>query len=495
MPCGTPLADALRDAACRWPDRLAVVDGDRRISFADLDAEASRVAWMLRAFDVRDGERVAMVLPTSWLFPVVMFGILRAGAICVPMNPLATRTEVELQATDADVVLAIVHDEALLARVGAGQDHKDAGALVLHVGDLGAVPWAGHAADYLEGATDPHKTAVILYTSGSTGLPKGVPLTLANLAAASEAHRDPLQLNQDEPDVLLAAVPLAHVFGLSSVLLPWLLCGGTLVTMRRFDAIEAVDRMRRESVTYLAAVPTMLSRLLDVDAQLGLRVVLAGGAVLPDEMLEPLRSRLGGRVIRGYGMTEASGPVCLNAEPGAPTASVGRTVRGVEARIVDSDDINVAPGSVGSGEIQIRGATLFRGYWRRPETEDIDAASGSDWFRTGDLGRLDDDGYLYLTGRLKDVIIRGGYKIHPVEVERVLMMHPAVRSAAVVGREHPSLGQEVHAFVVTDPDTPVQNLVDFARQRLAAYKVPRKIMALDELPRNGLGKVLKDELP
>jgi long-chain acyl-CoA synthetase len=342
-------------------------------------------------------------------------------------------------------------------------------------------------------------TAVILHTSGTTGKPKGAMLTHDGLGRNAEVcTRSVIEIGPD--DVVMGCLPLFHVFGLTVGLGCAVLAGATLTLTPRFDPREVLEVIEREGVTVFAGVPTMYSSLLSVaseaapEATRSLRVCVSGGAALPVQVLFDFESAFGCVILEGYGLSESSPAASFN-HPHRPrkVGSVGTPIEGVQMRVVDLKGAEVARGQ--AGEIQIRGHNVMKGYWNLPEATEA-TITPDGWLNTGDVGRVDEDGYFYIVDRTKDLIIRGGYNVYPREIEEVLYEHPAVAEAAVIGIPHDSLGEEVGAAVslkkgaILDPD----ELRDYVKARVAAYKYPRRIWVVDELPKGATGKVQKRDI-
>ena len=338
---------------------------------------------------------------------------------------------------------------------------------------------------------------MILYTSGTTGVPKGAELTHANLLRNAEVTAATL-LAAGPGDVVMGCLPLFHSFGLTCGLNAAVLGGACLALLPRFDPGEALEIISREKVTIFEGVPTMYAALLhhpdrgqaDVSS---LRVCVSGGAALPLEILRGFEDAFGCPILEGYGLSETS-PVASFNHPGRPRkpGSIGTPVAGVQMRVVDDAGAEVPQGEV--GEVAIRGHNVMKGYWRDPDA--TAAAIPDGWFRTGDLARVDEDGYFYIVNRKKEMIIRGGYNVYPREIEEALYEHPGVAGAAVVGIPHESLGEEVGAAVALKPGasaTP-EELREFVRERVAAYKYPRQIWLVDQLPKGPTGKILRREV-
>jgi long-chain acyl-CoA synthetase len=339
-------------------------------------------------------------------------------------------------------------------------------------------------------------TAVILYTSGTTGHPKGAELTHGNLTRNAEVMiTDLLRLTAD--DVIFGGLPLFHAFGQTCTLNAAVARGASVSLLPRFDPGQALQVMAGHGVTIFMGVPTMYVALLHADKGgydgSGLRLCLSGGAAMPVEVMRSFEDAFGCLVLEGYGLSETS-PVASFTHPDRERkpGSIGTPIRGVEMRAVDGQGGEVPLGEV--GEITIRGHNVMKGYWRRQE--ETAAAIPDGWFRTGDMGRVDDDGYFFIVDRKKELIIRGGYNIYPREIEEVLYEHPAVAEAAVIGVPHPALGEEVAAAVVLKPgaSATAPELRDYVKAQVAAYKYPRRIWIADTLPKGPTGKILKREI-
>jgi long-chain acyl-CoA synthetase len=337
--------------------------------------------------------------------------------------------------------------------------------------------------------------ALVLYTSGSTGRPKGALLSHVAVEFAQRSWAGPVMGLTDD-DVVLAALPLSHSFGLNGALLAPLLAGAAIRLVERFVAEDVAPLLAGERVTVLPAVATMFRRLLDVPQFSGgkaLRLAVSGAAPCPWELAQEWRARTGVRIVRGYGMTELFRPLSYRAaDPTDLPEAVGRAVPGVEARVVNDDGATLAAGEV--GELWIRSPAAMDGYLEAPA--ETHAVLSDGWFRTGDLASIDADGWVRIAGRKRERILRGGHSVFPREVEAVLLAHPDVIEAAVVGVPHAELGEEVAGFVVIREGSRAgaDELIAFCRERLAGYKYPRRITLLAALPRSATGKVLKAKL-
>jgi long-chain acyl-CoA synthetase len=508
------LAAVLEDSAREVPGRDCVVGGATRLTYAELDAAASRVAGALVARGIRAGDRVALSCPNLPWFPVVYYGILKAGAVVVPLNILLTEREIAYHLADSAAKAFFCFEGTPdLPMAAAGRAAFKATAscatFVLLTAGPPASPGLETLAEFTDGqlATFPSvptaetDAAVILYTSGTTGSPKGAELTHSNMVHNALLANRLFGLHPH--DVHLAALPLFHSFGQTVQMNAGFASRATVVLMPRFDAAGALSLMQRERVTFFAGVPTMYHALLNCDNadefDIGaiaarIRIAVSGGAALPVEVLKRFEQRFGVPILEGYGLSETSPIATFNRvdRPRRP-GSIGLPAWGVEVKIVRADGSAAGPGE--AGEIAIRGHNVMKGYFGRPQAT-AEAIDTGGWFRTGDIGRRDGDGYLYVVDRKKDLIIRGGFNVYPRELEEVLMTHPAVSLAAVVGVPHASHGEEVKAYVVPAAGATISEaeLVAWCRQNMAAYKYPRIIEFRDRLPMTATGKILKREL-
>ncbi|WP_353946648.1 long-chain fatty acid--CoA ligase [Streptomyces sp. HUAS MG91] len=486
----TDLFTLLARSARSHPDRTAVREGDTALTYARLDDLTARFAARLRARGLRVGDRVAVALPNVVHFPVVYYGTLRAGGVVVPMNPLLKADEMAFVLRDCGARI-VVSAPGCAAEAASAADRAEAVCLVADPEEFDALL---RATAPLEGAVESagDDTAVILYTSGTTGTPKGAELTHRNLVTnALTTARTLLRAGPD--DVLFGGLPLFHAFGQTCALNAAVASGACLTLLSRFDAAQALETLRRDAVTVFLGVPTMYTALLraGVPGVLPhLRLAVSGGASLPVELLHSTERELGVTVLEGYGLSETSPVACFNP-PDRPrrAGSIGHPVRGVELRLVGEDGRDVGPGEV--GELAVRGENVMKGYWNRPDATRLAFRDG--WFHTGDLARVDEDGYYFVVDRTKDVVIRGGYNVYPREIEEVLYRHPDVSEAAVVGVPDPTHGEEVAAVVVLRPGatTTADTLRSHVKERVAAYKYPRIVRLVDALPKGATGKILK----
>jgi len=488
------LARLLTDTAAEHGERTAVKLDDIDLDYRTLDEGAARVAGLLSARGVGAGDPVAIMLPNVPYFPVVYYGVLRAGGVVVPMNPLLRGREVAFHLQDSGAKLIFAWSDMAQPAEEGGQE---AGAEVVAI--------ARGEFETLLGEHEPRRevvdradedTAVILYTSGTTGTPKGAELTHANLKHNVEVSTGLFDMSSD--DVVFGGLPFFHSFGQTCALNATISRGGTLTLLPRVEPGKAFEIIQRDRVTILEGVPTMYSALLNHPAgdqadTTSLRVCVSGGSPLPGEVLRGFEDKFGAAILEGYGLSETS-PVASFNHPDRErkVGSIGTPIEGVQMKVVDDEGNDVPQGEV--GEIVIKGHNVMRGYWGR---EDATAEVMKDgWFHTGDMAQVDEDGYFFIVDRKKDLIIRGGYNVYPREVEEVLYTHPAVAEAAVVGVPHDDLGEEIGAAITlkegesVDEDT----LRDFIKEEVAAYKYPRLIWFVDELPKGPTGKILKREI-
>ena len=476
------LAHLLADAASGDGEQVALLHDGARIDYAALEASAARFAGLLRSYGIVPGDRVALLLPNEPDYVGAYYGALKLGAIVVPLNPMLKRGEIETRLDDAGAAVLLL---------APGREQELAG-LAAKLVDPAEALGADAVGEIVE--REPDETAVILYTSGTSGQAKGAELTHHGLVGKAQFLAGPL-LQITPGDVFLGSAPLSHVLGQSGVMNAAIAAHAPIALMARFDAAKALELMRDEGANVILGVPTMCIALLreaeSLQAVPPLRVAHIGGAALAPETLTAFRDRFGCEVIEGYGMTEIAGTVtAFRFGDAIKPASVGGPADDVELRVVSTAGAVVATGEV--GEVLIRGDALMSRYWRNPEAtrEAIDADG---WFATEDLGYLDSDGCLFLVDRKKDVILRGGYTVYPREVEDVLHEHPAVHEVAVVGVPDETLGEEVVALVVPKPDADCdpEAIKEFVRERVAGYKYPRLVLVVRALPKGPSGKILK----
>ncbi|MBV9381323.1 MAG: long-chain fatty acid--CoA ligase [Streptosporangiaceae bacterium] len=491
----TNLAEIVREAQAAHGGRAAIRQGDRVLTYDDLARAVGQIASFLRDEGITPGDRVAVMLPNVPAFPVTFYGALAAGAVVVPMNPLLKEREVAHYLADSGAELIFAWETAADE---AAKGAADTGARVVQVTEPDAAPLiAGREPITRWAEKEDGDDAVILYTSGTTGRPKGAQLSHGGLRRNAEVTARSL-ITIGPADVIMGCLPLFHCFGLTCGLNAAVLTGASLDLLPRFDPGAALEMIGRDRVTVFEGVPTMYAAMLHHPAReaadtSSLRVCVSGGAAMPAEVLRGFEEAFRCVILEGYGLSETS-PVASFNHPDAERkpGSIGTPIEGVEMRVVDADGNDVPPGEI--GEIAIRGHNVMKGYWRKPEA--TAAAIPDGWFRTGDLARTDDDGYFFIVDRKKEMIIRGGYNVYPREIEEALYEHPCVAEVAVVGIPHDSLGEEVGAAVALKPGSSAtpDELRAFARDRVAAYKYPRQVWLVDQLPKGPTGKILRREV-
>ncbi|MFC4119796.1 long-chain-fatty-acid--CoA ligase [Nonomuraea zeae] len=496
------LAVILRESAKAEPGKPAIRHDGGAMSYAELDALSDAVAEGLAARGIRPGQAVGLQLPNIPEFVVAYFGILKAGAVVVPLNPLLKAREVAYclgnSRAGALITWSALAEEAIKGAAEEG---------VTDVFAVGApCPAAAPFTDLLKPAADrrpitPREgcdTAAIVFTSGTTGVPKGAELTHIQLYMNADIPGRLFDVRPD--DVVLTILPMFHVFGLSSILDVSVRFGCTLSLVPRFDAGAALEAIERDRVTIFEGVPTMFVAVLE-HPELGrydtssLRVAISGGAAIPAHVLDAFEQRFGVIVLEGYGLTETASTTTFNISADERRAySVGKPIWGTETQVWDEQGRRLPPGREHVGELVTRGFHVMKGYHDQLAATAEAMAGG--WLHTGDLGYVDEDGFFFIIDRKKELIIRGGYNIYPREVEEILYNHPAVAEAAVVGVPDARLGEEVAAYVSLKPGRKATEpeLIAHCRDRLAAYKYPRHIEIRDALPKTANGKIAKLEL-
>jgi len=490
------LALYLLATARRISERIAVIAEDHAMTYAELDAATSRLATFLNREGVGAGDRVGVMLPNVPAAVIAYYGIWRRGAIAVPINPLMQAREVQFYLSNTSAKALFGSPEFAAAATAAAQA---AGSKLWLVDDAELARLSDDLPEFgdpVQRAAD--DTAVVLHTSGTTGTPKGAELTHGGLGSNQDVIVRRLAKLTDD-DVVLACLPLFHVFGMTCAMNAAIASGAALSLMARFHPVKAVERIRRDRVTVFEGVPTMYTALLTVadqfppDAIATLRLCVSGGAALPVAVLNDFEKAFNAVILEGYGLSETSPAVTFN-HPDAERrpGSIGTPIEGVQVRLVDDDGNEVPIGT--PGELQVKGPNVMKAYWNLPEATAASIKDG--WFSTGDIALVDEDGYYYIVDRKKDLIIRGGYNVYPREVEEALHEHPAVAQVAVIGIPHDSLGEEIGAAVVLKRGASVspEELRQFVKDRVAAYKYPRRIWFLDSLPMGPTGKLLRREV-
>jgi len=487
------LASVLAEPARQWPDKTAVIESERRRSYADLWRAARATAAALQELGVEAGTRVALLAPNVVEFVEGYYGILAAGGIVVPIPTLLNAEEAAYLVADSGAQLVLHH--ASFAELGS----KAAAQAGIPAHSLEGLGEGHEPIDRIVGR-DSEDVALIFYTSGTTGRPKGALLTHLNLVmnATTNAY-DGNQIDRDA--VVMASLPLFHTFGQTAAMNSTFRLGATLLLQPRFDAAAAIELMVRERATRFLGVPTMYIHLLQAaeraDQLPRLAECVSGGASLPVAVLERFEEVFGTRIYEGYGLSETSPTATVNQRVfGTRPGTVGHAAWGVEVAIADETvpDAIVLRGPEELGEVVVRGHNVFKGYLDRPDATAAALVDG--WFRTGDIGRIDQDGFLSIVDRMKDLIIRGGFNVYPREVEEVLARHPDIAQVAVIGIPDEERGEEVCAVVVPRAGREIvpAELVAWSRERLAHHKYPRLVQVVAELPLGPSNKVLKREL-
>ena len=503
------LAVLLRESASAYPDKTALAIGDTNLDYATTHALSQRFAGALKTLGVERGQHVALLLPNVPHFTIAYFGCHYAGTPVVPLNVLLTADEIAYHLQDSEAVALVAWDGFLKAAEPAF--HRVASTRHLIVAnanptDFAAPEGALNMAALVAMAepvtelpgTSPDDAAVILYTSGTTGKPKGAELSHFNLfynaicSSTKIVHLDP-------DTVALATLPLFHSFGQTVMQNATIASGGTVVLLPRFEAKTAFDLLESHRVTFFGGVPTMYLALLhhsDADQYdlSSLKWCVSGGAPMPVEVMRAFDRKYNVNILEGYGLSETSPVASFNLiDRPKKIGSVGVPIWGVEFRLVDTEGTIIEANDT-PGEIQIKGHNVMRGYWKRPEATAEAIHDG--WFATGDVATRDADGYYFIVDRIKDMILRGGFNVYPREIEEVLYAHPAVAEAAVIGIPHEVHGEEVKAILVLKAGAAAtdQEIIDYCREHLAAFKYPRIVEFRDQLPKTATGKVLKREL-
>ena len=500
------LATILTEATLAAPDAPVCRIGGNTTTYRELDDLSGRAAAGLRSAGLAPGQVVALQLPNIPQFLIAYFGALKAGLVVLPLNPLLMAPELEYHLTDSAAAMLIgfegLHAEAAKAcettgvplyLVSAGQAPlPESTRPVTEL--ISAAPLDEPGGDVA--ARSPDDTAVLVYTSGTTGKPKGAELTHFQLYMNCTVAGGLFGARSD--DVVLAVLPFFHVFGLSSVINVFVRYGGCLSILPRFQPAAVLDAIEADRCTVIGGVPTMLHALAQADIAgrdlAALRVAVSGGASLPEDIMRTFEDKFGIEVLEGYGMTETASSCTFNRPGDRKVLSIGKPLWGVRMRVCDTAGHPLPPGREHVGEILIRGHNVMKSYLGRPEATAETLRGG--WLHTGDLGYMDSDGFYFIVDRAKDLVIRGGYNVYPREIEEVLYAHPSVLEAAVIGKPDERLGEEVVAVVALRSGSSVsaEEIIAYCRERLAAYKYPREIRFMAELPKGGSGKILKAAL-
>ena len=491
------LSELLRAAASGSADKTALAFGvtavEETISFADLDAEADRVATGLKSLGVGPGDRVAIAMPNVPHFVFSYFGILRAGAVAVPLNVMLAEQEISRIVQDAEPSVILGAGQAgTLAERAAGTLDAPARVITTDAWDeLGALGAERFPAVDVEG----DDLAVLAYTSGTTGNPKGAMLSHGNLLANLEQQSNIPQDRVTSDDVLLLTLPLFHIFGLNVPLGLLVKNAATGVLLERFEPVASLREIEKQKVSILFGAPPMYLAWISTPGAdqydlSSVRLAVSGAAPLSTKVLSSFRDIFGIDVDEGYGLTETAPTLTSNRmAPRPKPGSVGRALPGVELRIVDETGSDVERGD--PGEILVRGPNVFKGYWRQPEETALVFTDG--WFRTGDIAVQDDEGYVHLVDRKRDLVIVSGFNVFPSEVEAALLQNPKVSEAAVIGVPHEYRGETLKAYVVLEENESAteDELLGDVVKRLARFKCPETVEIVESLPHLLTGKVMR----
>jgi long-chain acyl-CoA synthetase len=500
-----PIPELLRRNAEKRSDKIAYRDGQTKVSYAGLHDLTGRLAGHLADHGIAPGDTVAIMLPNSVPWVESLIAIARAGAISVPISYDSTEAEISYRLADADCKAVIATGERgdLFAKLQASApnlktiivtDRGQTGASALRYETLAASPPKSAPRD----PASLHETAFILYTSGTTGRAKGVQLTVHGMLWIVAACWAPIT-GLSEHDTVLSPLPLFHSYALNLAVLGTLATGASCHIMERFSTSEAVRLLKTGAFTCFPGVPTMFHYLLQAtrgEAGLrfpSLRVCISAGAIMPATLNREFESHLGVPLLDGYGITETSTMVTMNWPTGQRVlGSCGFPVPGLAVRIVDASGRDVDPGQ--EGELIVRGPNVMPGYHNKPEETRNALRAG--WYHTGDLAKSDENGFLTITGRLKELIIRGGQNIAPAEIEEVVNTFAPVLDCAVVGVPHQHLGEVPALFVVprSGQTVEIEALLTHCRQKLSAYKMPHAVHFIAEIPRTGSGKIIRYKL-
>ena len=512
---GTSVAESLALRAAGDPQRAFVVLGDRRLTYQQVDTQSSALAASLHELGIEAGDRFALNLPNWPEYIVAMFAAAKLGAVIVPLNPRYTTPELQYMLRHSETVVVVTAENFegvdYLARfegfltslpdlqyvVSVGEEDLWYDDRIYQFEDLVS---SGEGRDFPRAEVSPEEDVfAILYTSGTMGKPKGVSLTHSNLLATAASTSDALGVRPE--DVVFGVNCLFNIFGVGPGVLGTVAAGATLVLQEDGDPRESLAIIERERVTVHHGVPTTFVRELQAQAEQphdlsSLRTGLVAGAPVPEELVGRIQREMVPQIQIGYGMTETGSMVSVTRPddpPGKQLRTVGRPLEGVEVKVIDTDGSDLPEESV--GELAIRGCGVMRGYYRQPG-ETSHAFTEDGFFLTGDLGMVDEEGYLHIIGRRKELIIRGGFNVYPREVEDRLHAHPAVLDAAVVGLPDEVLGEIACACIVPVEGAIVtgEEIKDFCREVMADYKVPDLVRFLDSFPMTGSGKVRRIEL-
>ncbi|AQQ52576.1 fatty acid--CoA ligase family protein [Planococcus lenghuensis] len=508
------LVTRVREIAEEQPQKIAYFFQGKETSYGEFEQTVARFASALEKRGVKKGDHVAFLLGNTPHFLIALYATMRLGATAVPINPIYTPDEIAYIVKNSEAKAVIALDLLLPLVEKAHAALPDVEAYIIcetdpATGDkLKALPaevaqktyafsalLSGTSGGIEPAAVDMDDTAVILYTSGTTGKPKGAMLTHGNLYSNARDVGDYLHIATD--DRVVATLPVFHVFALTVVVNAPLLKGAEILLVPKFSPGDVFDIIRSQKATVFAGVPTMYNFLYQfpegkTEDFETIRLAISGGASLPVALLHNFEEKFKVRISEGYGLSEASPVTCFNPlDRERKAGSIGQSILNVENKVVNELGDEVSPGEV--GELIVRGPNVMKGYYNMPE--ETNAAIRDGWLYTGDLARVDEEGYFYIVDRKKDMIIVGGYNVYPREVEEVLYDHPGIVEAAVLGLPDTDFGEKVVAYVVLKDQTLTEeDLFAYTRKHLAKYKVPKQFEIIDELPKNTTGKILRRAL-
>ncbi|MBM7647591.1 long-chain acyl-CoA synthetase [Bacillus ectoiniformans] len=508
------LSQALSESAMSFGEKAAYHFLDQTSTYAELDQAVTQFASSLHSLGIKKGDHIALLLGNSPHFVISLYGAMRAGVTVIPINPIYSPEEISYILSNGDVKAVVMLDLLLpLAEKISLQlpnvhhfivcDSNDEKAKAFDVTEFSILPKMKTFSRLLSSdhskfecpLLDDEETAVILYTSGTTGKPKGAMLTHKNLYSNARDIGEYLKITKE--DRVVTVLPMFHVFCLSVALNAPMIQGATMLILPRFSPKDVFASVMNHQATVFAGVPTMYNFLLQYpegqsEDLASLRLCISGGASMPVALLEKFEEKFKTVISEGYGLSEASPVTCFNPlDKGRKAGSIGCSIVNVENKVVNELGEEVPLGQV--GELIVKGPNVMKGYYKMPE--ETAAAIKEGWLYTGDLAKKDEDGYFYIVDRKKDLVIVGGYNVYPREVEEVLYNHPDIIEAAVLGVPDPNYGEAVLAFVVSkNPALTEQEIFDYCRNSLADYKLPKSIEFLEELPKNTTGKILRRAL-
>ncbi|WP_296622515.1 long-chain fatty acid--CoA ligase [Marivirga sp.] len=509
------LSVILEDSARKFPDKDAFIFMDEHLSYAQINGAANQIANGLQEAGIQKGDRIALSCLNLPYFPMVYFGILKAGAIVVPLSVLLKRDEIEYHLQDSGAKAYFCFEgtpELPMGQEGkAGFDATPSCEqfFIITGNPTDASPIEGaktmgmlmkdQAPAYENVLTSADDTALIIYTSGTTGKPKGAELSHSNLIHNALLSTDITDLIHEDKQLIV--LPLFHIFAMTVLMNAGLYKGATSVLLPRFDAEAVFGLMQKHTVTVFAGVPTMYWGLLNYEntkfdlkaIAKNLKTCVSGGAALPVNVLEEFEKKFNVPILEGYGMSEGSPVVTFNQKQfGKKPGSVGTPVWGVEVKVVDENGEEVPVGE--KGELIYRGHNVMKGYFNKPEENKVSLRNG--WLHSGDVAVKDEDGFFFIVDRTKEMIIRKGLNVYPREIEEVMVKHEAVSMVAVIGVPNEESGEEIKACVVLQKGKEISDkeLIAWTKENIAAYKYPRIIEFMEALPMSATGKILKKEL-